>query len=34
MVHTFDVPPKSRVAEGWSVVGIVAFVVFLLWLAI
>ena len=34
MVHTFDVPPKNRVAEGWSIVGIVVFMIVLLWLAI
>ena len=33
-MHTFDVLPKRRVAEGWSIVGIVTALVFLLWLAI
>jgi hypothetical protein len=34
VLHTFDTPPKSRVAEGWTVAAIVMAMVFLLWLAI
>jgi hypothetical protein len=34
MVHTSDVPPRSRVAEGWAIVGIVTFIAVMLWLAI
>jgi len=34
VVHTFDPPQKSRVAEGWAVVGIVLFMILLLWASI
>jgi hypothetical protein len=33
-MNTFHTPPRAHVAEGWAVVGIVALMVFLLWLAI
>jgi hypothetical protein len=34
VTSTFDPPHKSRVAEGWAAAVIVAFLMFLLWLAI
>lgn len=34
VLHTFDLPPKRRDAEGWAIVGIVALMIALLWLAL
>jgi len=34
VVHTFDTPPKDRTNEAWAVAGLVALILFMLWLAI
>jgi len=34
MEHSFNLPPKSRVAEGWAVAGVVLVMLAMLWLVL
>jgi hypothetical protein len=32
--HSFNLPPKSRTAEGWAIVGVVLLMLAMLWLVL